>query len=99
MEHVAVPLAAREGIGYGRRAQVRRTVACHEQAFTRLRAARLDSTLETEMRRLARVELLILHDFAPRPLDPTQTSDFYELIVDTAKQPPSAPQTENRSSG
>jgi DNA replication protein DnaC len=34
------------------------------------------------MRRLARVELLILDDFALRPLDPTQTSDFYEIIVE-----------------
>lgn len=38
--------------------------------------------LETEMRRLARVELLILDDFALRPLDATQTSDFYELVVE-----------------
>lgn len=34
------------------------------------------------MRRLARVELLILDDFALRPLDATQTSDFYELVVE-----------------
>lgn len=46
-----------------------------DELFTRLRAARLDNTLETEMRSLARVELLIL-DFALRPLDTTQTSDF-----------------------
>jgi hypothetical protein len=34
------------------------------------------------MRRLARVDLLILDDFALRPLDPTQTSDFYEIVVE-----------------
>jgi DNA replication protein DnaC len=33
------------------------------------------------MRRLAHVELLILDDFALQPLDTTETTDFYELIV------------------
>lgn len=65
---------------------IRRRISVHfaraDKLFTRLRAARLDNTLDTEMRRLARVELLILDDFALRPLDPTQTSDFYELIVE-----------------
>ena len=51
------------------------------QAF-RLRAARLDNTLEAEFHKLARVDVLILDDFALRPLDATQTSDFYELVVE-----------------
>lgn len=53
-----------------------------DKLFTRLRAARLDNTLEVEMRRLARVDLLILDDFALRPLDATETSDFYEIVVE-----------------
>lgn len=53
-----------------------------DKLFTRLRAARLDNTLEAEIRKLARVDLLILDDFALRTLDPTQTNDFYELIVE-----------------
>lgn len=65
---------------------VRRRISVHfaraDKLFTRLRAARLDNTLDAEMRRLARVELLILDDFALRPLDPIQTSDFYELVVE-----------------
>ncbi len=65
---------------------VRRRISVHfsraDKLFTRLRAARLDNTLDAEMRRLARVELLILDDFALRPLDATQTSDFYELVVE-----------------
>jgi DNA replication protein DnaC len=65
---------------------IRRRLSVHfsrtDKLFTRLRAARLDNTLETEMRRLARVELLILDDFALRPLDATQTSDFYEIVVE-----------------
>jgi DNA replication protein DnaC len=65
---------------------IRRRLSVHfaraDKLFTRLRAARLDNTLDAEMRRLARVDLLILDDFALRPLDPTQTSDFYEIVVE-----------------
>jgi DNA replication protein DnaC len=53
-----------------------------DKLFTRLRAARLDNSLEAEMRKLARVDLLILDDFALRALDANQTNDFYELIVE-----------------
>ena len=53
-----------------------------DKLFTRLRAARLDNSLAAEMRRLARVQLLILDDFALRALDATETSDFYELVVE-----------------
>jgi len=53
-----------------------------DKLFTRLRAARLDNTLAAEMRKLARVDLLILDDFALRTLDATETNDFYELIVE-----------------
>ena len=53
-----------------------------DKLFTRLRAARLDNTLAAEMRELARVDLLILDDFALRNLDATETNDFYELIVE-----------------
>jgi DNA replication protein DnaC len=61
----------------------RRTVhmARAGQLFKRLKAARLDNSTDTEMRRLAAVELLILDDFALQPLDPTATADFYELTV------------------
>jgi DNA replication protein DnaC len=65
---------------------IRRRMSVHfaraDKLFTRLRAARLDNSLETEMRRLARVDLLILDDFALRPLGATETGDFYELVVE-----------------
>jgi len=65
---------------------IRRRMSVHfsraDKLFTRLRAARLDNTLAAEMRRLARVDLLILDDFALRPLEATETNDFYELIVE-----------------
>jgi DNA replication protein DnaC len=53
-----------------------------DKLFKRLKAARLDATYEDEMRRLHRVELLILDDLALHRLETTETSDFYELIVE-----------------
>ena len=50
--------------------------------FKRLKAARLDNTLDYEMRRLATTELLIIDDLALQPLDPASTTDFYELCVE-----------------
>jgi DNA replication protein DnaC len=62
----------------------RRTVhmAPAAKLFKRLKAARLDNTLDYEMRRLAGVELLLLDDFALQPLDATETADFYQLCVE-----------------
>jgi DNA replication protein DnaC len=62
----------------------RRTVhmAPAAKLLKRLKAARLDNTLDAEMRRLTGVELLILDDFALQPLDPTETADFYQLCVE-----------------
>jgi DNA replication protein DnaC len=62
----------------------RRTVhmASAVKLFKRLKAARLDNTLDYEMRRLAGADLLILDDFALQPLGPTETADFYELCVE-----------------
>jgi DNA replication protein DnaC len=62
----------------------RLTVAFHraDKLFTRLRAARLDNTLDAEMRRITGVDLLIVDDFALTTLDPLDTADVYELIVE-----------------
>jgi DNA replication protein DnaC len=53
-----------------------------DKLFKRLKAARLDNTLEAEMRRLAHVELLIIDDFALQGLDAVETTDFYQLVVE-----------------
>ncbi|MGK2902675.1 MAG: ATP-binding protein, partial [Mycobacterium sp.] len=53
-----------------------------DKLFTRLRAARLDHTVDAEIRRLAAVDVLIIDDFALRSLDATETSDFYEIVVE-----------------
>jgi len=45
-------------------------------------AARLDNTLEIEIHKFARVDILILGDFALRPLDATETNDFYEIVME-----------------
>jgi DNA replication protein DnaC len=65
---------------------VRRRVAVHmtraDRLFKRLKAARLDNTVETEMRRLAHTSLLIIDDFCLQALDATETADFYEIVVE-----------------
>jgi DNA replication protein DnaC len=53
-----------------------------DQMLRTLKAARLDNSVEAEMRALARIEVLILDDFALQAMDATETSDFYELIVE-----------------
>ena len=81
---------------------IRRRLTVHaaraDKLFTRLRATRLDNTLEAELRRLARVDLLILDDFALKPLDPTETNDFYELVVERHRKA-STIVTSNREPG
>ncbi len=65
---------------------IRRRLTVHaaraDKLFTRLRATRLDNTLDAEIRKLARIDVLILDDFALKALDATQTNDFYELVVE-----------------
>ncbi len=66
-------------VGIRRRRSVLFTRA--DQLFRNLKAARLDNSIEAEMRRLTRVELLIIDDLALKAIDPTETADFYELAV------------------
>jgi DNA replication protein DnaC len=65
---------------------IRRKCSVHaeraDKLFKRLRAARLDRTHNDELRKLHRIDLLIPDDLALHPLDATDTSDFYELIVE-----------------
>jgi DNA replication protein DnaC len=53
-----------------------------DQLLKRLRASRLDGNHDSELRRLIRLELLILDDFCLQALDETDTADVYELIVE-----------------
>jgi DNA replication protein DnaC len=65
---------------------VRRKHSVHaeraDKLFKRLRATRLDNSYDEELRKLIRVDVLILDDLALHPLDATETNDFYELIVE-----------------
>jgi DNA replication protein DnaC len=53
-----------------------------DQLLKRLKAARLDNTYDQEMRRLLRVDLLILDDFALQAMDAIETHDVYEIVVE-----------------
>jgi DNA replication protein DnaC len=69
---------------------VRRRYTVHmtraDKLFKRLKAARLDNSVEAEMRRLAHVQLLIVDDFCLQSLDATETADFYEICVERHQQ-------------
>ena len=53
-----------------------------DRLHKRLKATRLDASHDAEMRKLMRVDLLILDDFALQSLDAIETADFYELVVE-----------------
>jgi len=53
-----------------------------DRLHKRLKATRLDASHDAEMRKLMRVDLLILDDFALQNLDAVETADFYELVVE-----------------
>jgi DNA replication protein DnaC len=57
-----------------------------DRLFKRLKAAYLDNSHETEIRRLIRVDVLIIDDLALQGLDNTETVDFYELAVERHRQ-------------
>jgi DNA replication protein DnaC len=65
---------------------VRRRRSVHfsraDALFKRLKVARLDATYEQELRRLLRVDVLILDDVALETLDATETHDFYQVVVE-----------------
>ena len=67
-------------------AAVRRRYSVHfercDRMLRRLRASRLDNSHDAEMRKLLRVDLLIIDDFVLQPLDAADTTDVYELIVE-----------------
>lgn len=53
-----------------------------EGLLKQLRACRLDHTIEREMRRLIAVDLLVLDDFGLDALDPTESRDIYEILLE-----------------
>lgn len=67
-------------------AAVRRRYSVHfercDRLLKRLRASRLDNSHDVEIRKLLRVDLLLIDDFALQPMDSVDTADIYELIVE-----------------
>lgn len=67
-------------------AGIRRRYSVHfercDRMLRRLRTSRLDNSHDAEVRKLLRVDLLIVDDFALQPLDAADTADVYELIVE-----------------
>jgi len=67
-------------------AAVRRRFSVHfercDRLLKRLRASRLDNSHDNEIRKLLRVDLLLIDDFALQPMDSVDTADIYELIVE-----------------
>lgn len=67
-------------------AAVRRRYSAHfertDRLLKRLKASRLDNSHDAEVRKLLRVDLLILDDFVLQPLDTADTNDVYEIIVE-----------------
>ncbi len=53
-----------------------------DRLFKRLKASRLDNSHEVELRKLLRVDLLIIDDLCLTALDATDTADLYEVIVE-----------------
>lgn len=53
-----------------------------DQALKRLRASRLDGTHDGELRRLIRPDLLLIDDFCLQAMDPSDTADIYDVIVE-----------------
>src|SRR5215213_812167 len=67
-------------------AAVRRRYSVHfercDRLLKRLRASRLDNSHDAEVRKLLRVDLLVLDDFALSAMDHIDTAEVYELIVE-----------------
>jgi DNA replication protein DnaC len=53
-----------------------------DRLLKRLRVSRLDNSHDAEIRKLLRVDVLILDDFALSAMDPNDTTDIYEVIVE-----------------
>ena len=68
------------------RAAIRRRHTVHfercDRLLKRLRASRLDNSHDLEVRKVLRVDLLIADGFALQALDPLNTADIDELIVE-----------------
>jgi len=93
--HQHVTIVGQVGVGKTFLAHALGHIACRRGAsvlavrvdkmFKTLKHARLDNTHEQEIRRLIAVDLLILDDFALDAMDPTESRDVYEILIERAR--------------
>jgi len=53
-----------------------------DQMLKTLKHARLDNSHEAELRKLISVDLLVLDDFAMDAMDPTESRDLYDILLE-----------------
>ena len=53
-----------------------------DRLLKRLRVSRLDNSHDTEVRKLLRIDVLIVDDFALTAMDTNDTADIYEIVVE-----------------
>ena len=90
--HAHVAIAGPVGVGKTFLAHALGHVACRrgrsvlavrtDHMLKTLKHARLDNSYEAEFRKLLGVDLLILDDFALDTLDPTESRDLYEILLE-----------------
>jgi DNA replication protein DnaC len=66
-----------------------------DQMLKTLKHARLDNSHEAELRKLVSVHLLLLDDFAMDAMDPTESRDLYDILLERYR-PSSIIVTSNR---
>ena len=90
--HAHVTIVGPVGVGKTFLAHALGHVACRrgatvlavrtDQMLKTLKHARLDNSYEAELRKLVAVDLLILDDFAIDVLDPVESRDLYDLLLE-----------------
>jgi DNA replication protein DnaC len=89
--HAHVTIVGPVGVGKTFLAHALGHVACRgaavvavrtDQMLKSLKHARLDNSYEAEFRQLVAVDLLILDDFAIDVLDPVESRDLYDLLLE-----------------
>lgn len=90
--HAHVTIVGPVGVGKTFLAHALGHVACRrgatvlavrtDQMLKTLKHARLDNSYEAELRKLVAVDLLILDDFAIDILDPIESRDLYDLLLE-----------------